>query len=87
MFGEGQHPHMRAVYERDLAPWLSETANAFWGSRLWYFRSGLYYQGGMVRLGCCTPQKASNPGLLLHTTAGSTDIVVACSATHFVFLL
>ena len=55
MFGEGQHPHMPSLYARELAPWLSETANAFWSTRLWYFRSGLYYQGGMVRpaASCC----------------------------------
>ena len=50
MFGEGRHPHMEALFERSLGPWLSQAAFTFWRERLWYFHSGLYYQGGMVRL-------------------------------------
>ncbi len=37
------------VYETHLAPFLSQTSNSFWSSRLWYFKQGLYFQGGMVR--------------------------------------
>lgn len=48
MFGEGRHPHIERLYETKLAPFLSQSANHFWQSRLWYFKRGLYYQGGMV---------------------------------------
>ncbi|KAK9817757.1 hypothetical protein WJX72_001701 [[Myrmecia] bisecta] len=47
MFGEGVHPRIEEVYEQQLAPFLSQTAHSFWKHRLHYFRSGLYYQGGM----------------------------------------
>lgn len=48
MFGEGRHPHIERLFETKLAPFLSQSANHFWRSRLWYFKRGLYYQGGMV---------------------------------------
>lgn len=50
MFGEGRHPHIERLFETKLAPFLSQSANHFWSSRLWYFKRGLYYQGGMVSL-------------------------------------
>ena len=49
MFGEGRHPHIERLYETRLAPFLTQTSHAFWRGRLHYFKSGLYYQGGMVR--------------------------------------
>ena len=49
MFGEGRHPNMARLYETRLAPYLTQTSHAFWKSRLNYFQTGLYYQGGMVR--------------------------------------
>lgn len=49
MFGEGRHPDMARLYETRLAPYLTQTSHAFWKSRLNYFKTGLYYQGGMVR--------------------------------------
>ena len=49
MFGEGRHPHIERLYDTKLAPFLSQSANHFWQKRLWYFKQGLYYQGGMVR--------------------------------------
>lgn len=51
MFGEGVHPHMNEIYERKLAPYLSQTSTNFWSCRLWYFKQGLYYQGGMASAG------------------------------------
>jgi len=48
MFGEGRHPHIERLYDTKLAPFLSPSANHFWQNRLWYFKQGLYYQGGMV---------------------------------------
>jgi betaine lipid synthase len=49
MFGEGRHPRIEQLFEAKLAPFLSEASLKFWQSRLWYFKKGLYYQGGMVR--------------------------------------
>jgi hypothetical protein len=48
MFGEGKHPHIERLFETRLAPFLSQKAFNFWSTRLWYFKQGLYYQGGMV---------------------------------------
>lgn len=48
MFGEGRHPDIDRLFETRLAPFLSHKAFSFWSTRLWYFKEGLYYQGGMV---------------------------------------
>lgn len=48
MFGEGRHPRIEQLFEAKLAPFLSEASLKFWKKRLWYFKRGLYYQGGMV---------------------------------------
>ena len=48
MFGEGRHPDIDRLFETRLAPFLSQKAYNFWSTRLWYFKEGLYYQGGMV---------------------------------------
>lgn len=53
MFGEGRHPHIERLFETKLEPFLSQSATHFWRSRLWYFKRGLYYQGGMVSHSCC----------------------------------
>lgn len=50
MFGEGRHPDIERLFERHLAPFLSQKAADFWSTRLWYFQQGLYYQGGMGKL-------------------------------------
>lgn len=50
MFGEGKHPRITELYERKLAPFLSQNSHEFWSRRLWYFRHGLYWQGGMGKL-------------------------------------
>ena len=49
MFGEGRHTGVKELFEKKLAPFLTQTSLAFWRGRLWYFQQGLYYQGGMVR--------------------------------------
>lgn len=51
MFGEGVHPRIEELFETRLSPFLSQTSNDFWRTRLWYFKQGLYYQGGMVSAG------------------------------------
>ncbi|GAX75478.1 hypothetical protein CEUSTIGMA_g2921.t1 [Chlamydomonas eustigma] len=50
LFGEGVHPHIEDMFEKKLSPFLSQTSNNFWSKRLWYFKDGLYYQGGMGKL-------------------------------------
>ena len=50
MFGEGRHTGAKDLFEKKLAPFLTQTSLAFWRGRLWYFQQGLYYQGGMVRI-------------------------------------
>ena len=50
MFGEGVHPNMPELYQKKLAPFLTETSRTFWDSRLHYFQNGLYFQGGMGTL-------------------------------------
>ena len=47
LFGEGKHPRAAELFERELAPFLSQSALRFWRARLHYFKTGLYYQGGM----------------------------------------
>jgi hypothetical protein len=49
MFGEGRHPDIARLFEHRLAPFMTQTSIQFWRKRLHYFRTGLYYQGGMVR--------------------------------------
>jgi hypothetical protein len=48
MFGEGVHPRIDEVYEKKLAPFLSQTSHNFWSKRLWYFKSGKH--GCMVEV-------------------------------------
>jgi len=50
LFGEGKHSGVERLYERDLAPFLTQTSHNFWKDRLHYFRQGLYYQGGMGKV-------------------------------------
>lgn len=50
MFGEGVHPHIQAMYQSKLRQRLTPASAAFWDTRLRYFRSGLYFHGGMVRM-------------------------------------
>ncbi|KAJ7518535.1 hypothetical protein O6H91_21G073200 [Diphasiastrum complanatum] len=50
LFGEGVHPNFLKLLERDLAPFLSQGAIKFWQKKARYFKSGLYYHGGMGRI-------------------------------------
>ena len=63
LFGEGKHPDARALYEREIEPFLSREAQAFWQPRLWYFEKGLYAQGGMGVLAAAA-RRALSDGLL-----------------------
>ena len=47
LFGEGRHRDAQRLFDRELSPFLSQSAFSFWAPRLHYFTSGLYYQGGM----------------------------------------
>lgn len=61
MFGEGRHPNINRLFETRLAPFLSQKAVNFWSTRLWYFKEGLYYQGGMVGGGLGRGGSLNNP--------------------------
>ncbi|KAJ7531111.1 hypothetical protein O6H91_14G032700 [Diphasiastrum complanatum] len=50
MFGEGVHPKFLQLFQKEIAPFLSQGAANFWRRKSRYFRKGLYYQGGMGRL-------------------------------------
>ncbi|KAL4857543.1 DNA mismatch repair protein 6 [Chlorella vulgaris] len=50
LFGEGKHPRAAQLFERDLAPFLSQSAIRFWRDKLRYFSDGLYYHGGMGKV-------------------------------------
>ena len=43
-----QHPRAAQLFERDLAPFLSQSAVRFGRARLHSVSDGLYYHGGMV---------------------------------------
>ena len=49
LFGEGVHPRIEQLFESRLAPFLTQTAYSFWSTRLWSFKQGLSYPGGLVR--------------------------------------
>jgi betaine lipid synthase len=50
LFGEGRHEDFDAIYNRDLAPFLSETSRKFWDDKRYYFTDGLYYHGSMGKV-------------------------------------
>lgn len=50
LFGDGRHPAAEHLYETRLAPFLTQSSTSFWNSRLQYFKSGLYIQGGMGQI-------------------------------------
>ena len=50
MFGEGKHPDIENIFEKDLAPFLSQKSLSFWKSRMYYFKDSLYYHGGMGKV-------------------------------------
>jgi len=55
---------MERLFETRLAPFLSQKAFNFWNTRMWYFKDGLYYQGGMVRhavlISSCVPREPTH---------------------------
>jgi betaine lipid synthase len=53
LFGEGRHPRAAQLFERHLAPFLTQSALRFWRPRMHYFRDGLYFQGGMGKVVWC----------------------------------
>ncbi len=67
MFGEGRHASINKIFEQRLAPFMTQASYKFWQPRLWYFKQGLYYQGGMVRL-VTTPAVLSSIPVPLGTT-------------------
>lgn len=73
LFGEGVHPQAERLYETRLAPFLTQSSTAFWNTRLHYFKSGLYFQGGMVRSPPCAPALRVSP-------AGSQELLLCLEA-------
>jgi hypothetical protein len=59
MFGDGKHPRMDELFEKKLAPFLTQTSLNFWAKRLWYFQQGLYYQVRCAakRAGLCSVRR------------------------------
>lgn len=49
LLGEGRHPHIRRLFERELQWHLSPPARDYWRARLHYFDDGLYRHGGTGR--------------------------------------
>lgn len=51
LFGEGKHSKAEEIYEREIAPFLSQNSLKFWRGRIGrYFQSGLFYHGGMGKV-------------------------------------
>lgn len=50
MFGEGKHPDIQRLYEHYLAPVMCQKSIDFWNRKLYHFRKGLYYAGGMGKV-------------------------------------
>jgi len=47
LFGEGRHENAPELFRREIFPFLSQDAVEFWTERMFYFKHGLYYYGGM----------------------------------------
>lgn len=75
MFGEGVHPRIEEIYEKKLAPFLSQTSHNFWSKRLWYFQHGLYYQGGMGKLCWVLQVRAGACACINHVMRDAEDIL------------
>jgi len=50
LFGEGKHEDFPALFEKHLAPFMTQKSIKFWRSKMYYFRDGLYYHGGMGKV-------------------------------------
>lgn len=50
MFGEGKHPYFDDIFDRTLAPFMSESSRSFWEKKRHYFQDGLYYHGSMGKI-------------------------------------
>ncbi|WPT16758.1 hypothetical protein PSENEW3_00004766 [Picochlorum sp. SENEW3] len=50
LFGEGRHENFPELFEKKLAPFLSQNSLKFWRTKQYYFRDGLYYHGGMGKV-------------------------------------
>lgn len=50
MFGEGVHPRAESLFQKKLAPYMSQTSIKFWRDKIRYFNDGLYFHGGMGKV-------------------------------------
>lgn len=89
LFGEGKHSDIERLYEHKLAPYLSQTGHNFWEPRLWYFKEGLYYQGGMVGAWFVKDEHQENhgqgPRCWCWAQNGCTAVLLACGSGLCVF--
>lgn len=50
MFGEGRHGNFKNLFEKTLAPFMTQTTYDFWKKRMHYFQDGFYYHGSMGKV-------------------------------------
>lgn len=50
LFGEGYHADINTIYDT-IKYYMTKESQEFWNTRIWYFRKGLYNQGGMGKIG------------------------------------
>jgi len=50
MFGEGKIDDIEAIYKKNLAPFMTQNSIDFWNKKLYHFKRGLYYAGGMGKV-------------------------------------
>lgn len=63
LFGEGVHEDAEALFQREIFPYLSQDAVEFWSERMFYFKHGLYYFGGMGMMIMCMKYTAMLLGM------------------------
>ena len=50
MFGEGKFENIDSVYRKHLMPFMTQNSIDFWNRKLYHFKRGLYYAGGMGKV-------------------------------------
>ena len=50
MFGEGKLENIEIVYRKHLMPFMTQNSIDFWNKKLYHFKRGLYYAGGMGKV-------------------------------------
>eukprot|EP00210_Caulerpa_lentillifera_P002059 g1974.t1 len=73
MFGEGKLDNIESIYEKHLAPFMCQNSIDFWNKKLYHFRRGLYYAGGMGKV-CWIAQ------YLIYLSGSSEHVKAICEA-------